>query len=210
LLRTLKSVFHANKYQGDTAITIPPLFKDAGRGKERIWGDDTETLQPMIINWPGLNEKEKSELIPTFLIIENWILLTHPLGTGNKSQPPLKESQRIARAEGKCSRHKGWWREGKDELATHSMTTEIWISMKGQIPEATRMAIQEALGEGHKKDVPSFGMEDLEVIHRSGSEAGLLGIYNFPGAVYATDGSNDKGIMGAGYFKLDEHRGGCC
>jgi len=24
----------------------------------------------------------------------------------------------IARADGKCSRHKGWWGEGKDELAT--------------------------------------------------------------------------------------------
>jgi len=72
------------------------------------------------------------------------------------------------------------------------------------------MAIQEALEEGHKKDTPSFGMEDLKVIHRAGSEAGLLGIYNFPGAVYATDGLNDKGIMGAGYFRLDEHRGGCC
>jgi len=72
------------------------------------------------------------------------------------------------------------------------------------------VAIQEALEEGHKKDTPLFGMEDLEVIHRSGSEAGLLGIYSFPGAVYATDGSNDKGIMGAGYFRLDEHRGGCC
>jgi len=72
------------------------------------------------------------------------------------------------------------------------------------------MAIQKALEEGNTKDTPSFGTEDLEVIHRSGLEAGLLGIYNFPGAVYATDGSNDKEIMGAGYFKLDEHRGGCC
>jgi len=68
------------------------------------------------------------------------------------------------------------------------MTTEVWISTKGQIPEATRMAIQEVLEEGHKKDTPSFGMEDLEVLHRAGSEAGLLGIYNFPGAV----GSNEK------------------
>jgi len=67
-----------------------------------------------------------------------------------------------------------------------------------------------SLEEGHKIDAPSFGMEDLEVIHMSGSEAGLFGIYNFPGAVFATDGSNDKGTMGAGYFRLDEHRGGCC
>jgi len=209
IITDIKKKFHATKYQGDTGITIPPFFKDAGRGKERIWGDDTvtETPQPMIINWPGLNDKEKAELIPTLSITDNWILLTHPLGTRNKSQSPLKESQRIARAEGKCIR---WWREGKDKLATHSMTTEVWINTRGQIPEATRMVIQEALEKENTKDAPSFGTEDLEVMHRSGSEAGLLGIYNFPGAVYATDGSNDKGIMGAGYFKLDEHRGGCC
>ena len=53
------------------------------------------------------------------------------------------------------------------------MTTEVWISTKGQISEATRMAIQGALEEGYKKDTHSFGTEDLEVIHRSGSEAGL-------------------------------------
>jgi len=164
----------------------------------------------MVINWPGLNDKEKTELIPTLSTTDNWILLTHPLGAKNKSQHPLGELQRIARAEGKYSRHKGWWREGKDELATHSMTTEVWISARGLISEATRIALQKALEEENKKDTPSFGREDLEEIHRSGTEAGLLGIYNFPGSVYATDGSNGRGVMGAGFFKLDEHRGGCC
>ena len=86
------------------------------------------------------------------------------------------------------------------------MTTEVWISTRGRISEATRIALQEALEEDNKKDTPSF----REEIHRSGTEAGLLGIYNFPGSVYATDGSNDKGVMGAGFFKLDEHRGSCC
>jgi len=90
------------------------------------------------------------------------------------------------------------------------MTTEVWISTRGQISEATRMVIQEALEEENTKVTPSFGTEDLEVIHRSSTEAGLLDIYNFPGAVYATDRSNDNGVMGAGYFKLDEYRGGCC
>jgi len=90
------------------------------------------------------------------------------------------------------------------------MTTEVWISTGGRISEATRIALQEALEEDNKKDTPSFGREDLEEIHRFGTEAGLLGIYNFPGSVYATDGSNDKGVVGAGFFKLDEYRGGCC
>ena len=51
------------------------------------------------------------------------------------------------------------------------MTTEVWISTGGQISEATRMAIQEALEEESTKD----RTEDLEVLHRSGTEAGLLG-----------------------------------
>jgi len=57
ILQTLKSVFHATKYQGDTAITIPPFFQNAGRGTERIWGEVTANPQPMVINWPGLNDK---------------------------------------------------------------------------------------------------------------------------------------------------------
>jgi len=105
LLRTLKSVFHATQYQGDTAITISPFFKNAGRGTETIWGEEIASPQPMVINWPGLTDKDKTELISTLSTTDNWILLTHPLGAKNKSQPPLKESQRIARADGKCSRH---------------------------------------------------------------------------------------------------------
>ena len=90
------------------------------------------------------------------------------------------------------------------------MTTEVWTSTRGRISETTRTTLQEALEEDNRKDAPSFGSEDLEKIHRSSTGAGLLGIYNFPGSVYATDGSNDRGVMGAGFFKLDEHRGGCC
>jgi len=103
-----------------------------------------------------------------------------------------------------------WWREGKDELATHSMTTEVWISTGGGILEATHITIQEALEAENSKYTPSFGTEDLEKVHRLGTEAGLLGIYSFPGAVYATDGSNDKGVMGAGFYRLGENRGECC
>jgi len=79
------------------------------------------------------------------------------------------------------------------------MTTEVWMSMKGEIPEATRITIQEAIEADNAKDIPSVGTEDIENIHRRGIEAGLLGVYSFPGAVYATDGSNDKEFMGAGF-----------
>jgi len=120
----IKKRFPRHKIPGRYSHNYPTLLSEAGRGTERIWGEVTASPQPMVINWPGLDDKEKTELIPTLSTTDNWILLTHPLRAKNKSQPPLGESQKIARAEGKCSRHKGWWREGKDELATHS-TTEV-------------------------------------------------------------------------------------
>jgi len=55
---------------------------------------------------------------------DNWILLTHPLGESNKTLPPFPEAKLVARAEGENSRHKGWWREAKVELATNSMATK--------------------------------------------------------------------------------------
>ena len=63
------------------------------------------------------------------------------------------------------------------------------MSTKSRIPEATCITIQEAIEAENLKDTPSFGMEDLENIHRRGTEVGLLGIYSFPGAVYATSSS---------------------
>ena len=61
--------------------------------------------------------------------------------------------------EGKCSRHKGWWREGKDELATHSMTMEVWISIRGRISEATHIALQQALEEDCLSVSPYFAAD---------------------------------------------------
>jgi len=107
MLRTVKEVFQATKYQEDTALTIPPLFKNVGRGNERIWGEEIATPQQTVINWSGLDEKEKLDLIPTLTASDNWILLTQPLGASNKTHPPFREAQWIARADGKCSRHKG-------------------------------------------------------------------------------------------------------
>ena len=101
----------------------------------------------------------------------------------------------MARAEGKNSGHKGWWREGKDELATHSMTMEVWTCTNGRLSEVTRTNIQDDKEVENSKDTPSFGTEDLKIRHRQGADAGLLGIYSFPGAVYDTDGSNNKGVI---------------
>jgi len=86
--RSLPSHQIPGGYSPYPPLIIPPFFKNAGRGKERIWGEEIATPQPMVINWPGLNDKEKSELIPTLSTTDNWILLPYPQGTSNKPQPP--------------------------------------------------------------------------------------------------------------------------
>ena len=35
-------------------------------------------------------------------------------------------------------------------------------------------------------------------------------IYNFPGVIYATDGSKGSTGMGAGFYRHDTKGGGCC
>jgi len=41
----------STKYQGDTALTIPPFVRNAGRGNERIWGEEISTPQTTVIKW---------------------------------------------------------------------------------------------------------------------------------------------------------------
>jgi len=81
----MKGAFQATKFQKDTALTIPPFFKNAERGKKRIWGEEIATLQPTVINWSGLDDKDKLDLIPTLSATDNWILLTH---RETKPSPP--------------------------------------------------------------------------------------------------------------------------
>ena len=47
------------------------------------------------------------------------------------------------------------------------------------------------------KDAPHNGTDGVEGIYWEGTEAGLMGIPLFPGLIYATDGSQEKGNMGA-------------
>jgi len=108
VLRAPKEVFQATIYQGDTALTNPLFFKNAERGNKRILEGRIPTPQPMVINWAGLNNEEKQQIMPTLSKTGNWILLNHRLGENNKPLPPFREAKLVARAEGENTRYKGW------------------------------------------------------------------------------------------------------
>jgi len=43
----------------------------------------------------------------------------------------------------------------------------------------------------------------MESIYWAGTESGLMDIYNFPGVIYATDGSKSIKGMGSGFYQHD-------
>jgi len=125
-----------------------------------------------------------------------------------------------------------WWK-GKDDLVTHKMTAEALISTKCKLPDEAFTRVQEAranrevskattlfltkwswkstlISAEESEDAPSFENELSETLHRQGTEVGLLGIYNFPGGVYGTVGLNEKGIIGADFYRFAENRESCC
>jgi len=57
--------------------------------------------------------------------------------------------------------------------------------------------LKSLLNSSSAKDVPVKATEGVEGIYWEGTEAGLMGIPLFPGLIHATDGSLEKGNMGA-------------
>jgi len=52
--------------------------------------------------------------------------------------------------------------------------------------------------------------DGVESIYWAGAESGLIDIYNFPGVIYATDGSKGSTGMGAGFYRHDIRGGERC
>ena len=80
-------MFATNMYVGETGLTTPPFFLNARRGPKAIWGMVNDSS--IIVNWPGLSEEGRIDLIPNLLATDNWILLIHSLGPANPITPPF-------------------------------------------------------------------------------------------------------------------------
>jgi len=62
-------VFATNMYVGETGLTTPPFFLNARRGPKAIWGMVNDSS--IIVNWPGLSEEGRIDLIPNLLATDN-------------------------------------------------------------------------------------------------------------------------------------------
>jgi len=163
------------------------------------------------VNWNGLDQLEQADIIPILESTDNWAILIHSSGPKETISPPIPAgSKRILLKKGKASREKEWWRMGTDRLASYGLETEVWISSQRMIPEADILGHEALLQTESEKDLPDMRSVGVNSIYWAGTKSGLMGIHNFPGAIYATDGSNSSKGMGAGFYRHDAKGGGCC
>jgi len=87
---------------------------------------------------------------------------------------------------------------------------EVWVSNRYNISQKSLDDLETILNSNSAKDDPYNGTEGVEKKYWTGTEAGLMGIPLFPRLIYATDGSQEKGNMRAGFYNHAEKTGGFC
>ena len=109
---------------------------------------------------------------------------------------------------------KGWWKRGDIKTAASKIGMQCWIHTRGaemlraktaERKQGTRLEeavdrIEQAWKCEHRSDEYKLTLQGPERFFWLGSEAGLLGIFDFPGIIAGGDGSEDAGKMGAGVW----------
>jgi len=103
--------------------------------------------------------------------------------------PDTERRPENSHTKGKAGRERGWWRTGKDKLASYGLDTEVWISQNSTISDSSIIDLEAFLQTKSEKDLPDMRSEGTESIYWAGTESGLMDIHNFPGVIYATDSS---------------------
>lgn len=202
VLRAAQSLFKATSFQGGSMVSAPPFFDSAARGSSIFWGDQSG---PMVLCYADLNESELHAVGPTLEGRNDWVVLCPPLKQTSSGPHLLQRvGRRILRASGNASRHRGWWVTGNDGLASHSTDTEAWVAKAALIPEDGIDLVgllETCISTDDTKEVRAIGDSNAESTYLRGSEAGLLGIWDYNDLlVYAGDGSLGEGLMGAGVY----------
>ena len=140
-----------------------------------------------MVNWSGLSELERTDIVPALVATNNWILITHLLGQAKCINPPfLHGARRILLAKGNASREKRLWKTDTHRLASHRLDTEVWVSLKCCTSSEQVLALEELLNSESLKDLPDMRADGIEDTSWPGTGSSLIGIPQFLGVVYAT------------------------
>ena len=106
---------------------------------------------------------------------------------------------------GRTRKSKGWWRRGDVGAYQNAGNMTCWAHRElAAVDEETRNNMEAAWEAEDDKDECIVNLEGPEQNYWLGSEAGMLGCYWFSGVVFAGDGSDHRGRMGAGAYCLGD------
>jgi len=161
----------------------------------------------------SLSREDQAIILPTLQTTNDWIVLAFA-GRPRLGAIPLSVNGSVMAmtTKGKSFRKRQWWQTEDDELAAYDRKVEVWISSRHNTGISQNLLddLEALLNSSSAKDAPHNGTEGVEDIYWAGTEAGLMGIPRFPGLIYATDGSQEKGNMGAVFYRHEGETGGFC
>ena len=200
ILEAAQRVFGAGVFRGESAVTAPPFFPTAGRGNLTYWNTGPETA-PSVVCLAGSSPEEVEATLPHLQGRTDWVVLTPPLSDDSPALAFLAlHGRQILTGSGSSFRTRGWWKTGGDELAKYSTNLDCWIAREAK-PERDKIeALGRTLCQNLSNEPPFLDTTKLGLIFRAGTEAGLLGLHDPRLAVYATDGSLEDNVMGAGVY----------
>jgi len=152
-----------------------------------------------VSNWTGFSCEDQAIILPTLQTTNDWIVLRALAGRPRRGVIPLSVNGSVIAmtTNGKSFRKRQWWLTGEDELAAYDRKVEVWISSRHSVPQNLLDDLEALPNPSSAKDALHNGTKGVEGIYWAGTEAGLMGIPRFPGLIYATDGSQEKGNIGA-------------
>jgi len=197
-----KARAHALSFAQQGKMTMKQRERSLVRGDSTTWG--SKSLGPRDINWTSLRGEDQATILPLLQSTSNWIVLALGKSKVGTIPLPIEDFVTAMITKGKAFRKWQWWLTGNDELAAYDRKVEVWISSKHNIPKNLLDDLESLLNSSSAKDVLQNGTEGVKGIWE-GTEAGL-----FPGLMYATDGSQEKGNMGAGFHRHEGETGAFC
>jgi len=97
---------------------------------------------------------------------------------------------------------KVWWRQSNIKCAVSGEYASCWVHQDCHVADEQKTALKKAAGVSEGKDECQVRLNRRDHNYWMGTMIGMLGGYGFQGQVTASDSSDKKGKMGAGYTNL--------
>ena len=225
MLEALKTINGATRLYGESAVTAAPMFEHAGRDGKVYWGD-TEAKGPMVVLWDSLTDEGKKECLEELKTTNDWViwrkdsrkededLMSYLMKMGReefrgRAVRGQEEQKGVPGEEmplqGRAQKGRGWWRRGDAGAYLNGNGMKCWVHKDmHELRDEVLQKVQDAWDDVTEKDTCTIDLTGPEKDFWMGSEAGMLGCYWFRGVVFAGDGSDHRGRMGAGAFCLGD------